>query len=365
VNAPFVVHTGARKTGTTALQAWLQRERDALKAQGVLVPGFGVGGFGNHGMLIRALVSAPDCPAAEAAALRESLRREATAHPRHLIVVSSEYVETPACSTRLARLAEAIRELGREPVAVFGCRDQAAWLNSLHAQRRKTFLPTLPFDRFVDAALAHGRGDWRAWSEELEAAGFAVAPFAYTDAARREGVVTTMTRLLPLAAAAPLAARAPRHEVNSSLGSLGLILADVVRERVEASHGRAVGDQGGPLRRLVTQQARAFAETPFNGLDAKLAGEVRARFADSNRAFAARYLERPWDELFPAPREWPAVSPQKLEDLDPTRRQAVLRAADEVLRRADARGLWSRVVSGPARARSSRRFPSSPGEPPE
>jgi hypothetical protein len=364
VSAPFVVHAGAHKTGTTAVQAWLQRERKALLERQVLVPTFGVGGQGNHANLIRALLDAPDTSPAEATNLREALRREAEAHPRHTIVVSSEYVETPQCRPRLHRLVEQIRALDREPVAVFGCREQGALLNSRHAQRRKAFLRVVPFDAFARRAVARRSGDWQAWAAQLEAAGFRVLPFAYTDEVRRQGVATSMARLPPLAAAAPLATRAGRDEVNPSLGSVGLILADLVRSRVEASRGMVGDGSRGPLQKLVMRQAAAWTDVPFNGLDGAAASELRAHFADSNRAFAERYLGQPWDELFPEPHEWPAVSPQRLEDLDPALREAVLRAADEVLRRADARAIWSRAVSGPGRGRSSRRFPSSREEPP-
>ncbi len=364
MNAPFVVHTGAHKTGTTAVQGWLQHEREGLKACGILVPATGVGGVGNHAPLIRALAEAPDFPAAEAARLREALRQEAAAHPQHTVVISAEHAETPRFRPLLPRLALAIRELGREPIAVFGCREQGALLNSRHAQRRKAFLPVRPFERFVAAALARHSGDWQGWAARLQAAGFAVAAFAYTEAVKKAGVVSAFARVPSLAAAAALAARAPRDEVNPSLGSQGLVLADEVRARVAARRHPVGAGHRGPLRRLVTRQAAAWQDTPFNGFGAEQAQAVRSHFAEGNRAFAERYLDRPWDELFPEPQVWPAVSPSTLEDLDPARREAVLRAADEVLRHADARGIWSRVVSDPGRARSFRRSPSSRGGPP-
>lgn len=144
------LHIGAPKTGTTYLQAVLFRNRRALRAQGILVPGKNRFSHGNAALGVRAGKDAPRFR------VWKRMARQIRRYNGHAAVVSNEWFSR----ANRDQVADALAELeGVEVHIIYTARDlleqvPAAWQEAL----KSAHTPTL--GEFVES-LAQPTGRWR------------------------------------------------------------------------------------------------------------------------------------------------------------------------------------------------------------
>lgn len=154
------VHIGAPKTGTSAIQHFMLRNRDALARQGVLYPQGGMLKSAHHliGAAIHPLRSkrlgnaTPDEVLAKAIA---QIREEVAALKPRALVISTEYLWGVLSPAQIHRLLGCFEDYEIHIVAYLRRQDLMA--QSLYVQAVKTGTP-LSFSDWVEAALESGKG---------------------------------------------------------------------------------------------------------------------------------------------------------------------------------------------------------------
>lgn len=322
----FIIHVGAHKTGTSAFQTWLVRERDRLARSGLLVPATGASKVGNYRPLAQAFADPADIAGAE---LLDRLEREIERHPDHDVIVSAERFSEPEMQGAVPRIRRRLDRMGVAPSMLVAVRDQAGWLTSRYVQDRKMMLDPAPFDRYVDGMIEGGAGDWERYVSVFWDQGFATHAVPYDWATRTEGIVNRLLRTPPLAGRA--IGDIPVEDVNPTLGAYGLIVVDLVRDGALAD--------GVVLPAIVRQRlleairkvvARTLTDVPYVGVEAATSTRIAAAFGASNERLARRHLGASWADLFPAGEARPR-SPQQVGDLSDSEAGPVRHAAEIVI----------------------------------
>jgi hypothetical protein len=156
----LIVHIGAPKTGTSAIQSFMLRNRDALAGQGVLYPQSGMLksahhliGAAIHPLRSKRLGSAPrDQVLATAIA---GIRQEIALHSPETLVISSEYLWGKLSANNIQRLLSHFSDWSLNVVVYLRRQDLLA--QSLYVQAVKTGSP-LSFGEWADSAIDSGKG---------------------------------------------------------------------------------------------------------------------------------------------------------------------------------------------------------------
>lgn len=151
---PITLHIGMNKTGTSALQKFLHRNRRSLRRAGLLYPETGLGtrtdGPGLHYQLSRAFLDADGSGPALAAALLAEIDDSGCDRA----VLSSEFFVELQDLTPLAKAFE-----GRDVTVLVYLRRHDHWVSSLFAQAVKS-TPFPPWGPTVDDFIAFARIEW-------------------------------------------------------------------------------------------------------------------------------------------------------------------------------------------------------------
>jgi len=330
----FIVHAGAHKTGTTAYQAWLQAHHAALAQAGYIVPAKLSAPDINHRLLIEALAGVRRANRPEPKDIAEALDRLLRDRPSHDVIISSEYLARAEGRILVPVLARAIARYGYEPHAILLVRDQGPMLCSWFMQERKVMRTTGNFAHFVDDCITQKLCDWSLLADMFEREGFTFHALAYDRDARSAGSVATINALPLFDRGALPAGRPDAH--NESLGVLGGIVTDIVREAAETDGIRLVQAIRLWLQQIISGRALLLDDRSFNGLTPEIAARIETAYAQSNGTFARRHLDRPWRDIFAAPTVPDRPSPETLADLSPADARRVLRLADRIIARARA-----------------------------
>ena len=211
------------------------------------------------------------------------------------------------------RSARGIAALGYEPHAILVFRDQASFLNSVHAQQRKVIAPICDFATYVTQRIHFGSGDWAGIADILTQAGFALDCLAYDADFRARGSVATI-RAAPVFRTA-LPPPGDDDRANESFGEKALIVADRLRRAAERDAVTLRTPQKNRIRAMITAALPEIgADRPFNGLTPDLAATIAAGYAESNARFARDTLGRE-GALFDPVLAPDHPSPETLEDL--------------------------------------------------
>ena len=157
----IIIHIGATKTGSTALQRTLYQKRQALKASGVLYSNLGIASWAHH--LVAAglhptawMMHAADLPrdrTAFSCAMVEAMIREAAENDCHTVVLSSEYFWGSLPGEMYRYLEKATRGLDRLVVAFV--RDIDEWVASSYLQALKSGYCGSVFEYVRDTVTNH------------------------------------------------------------------------------------------------------------------------------------------------------------------------------------------------------------------
>jgi hypothetical protein len=287
-----VVHIGAAKTATTAIQHALYQNSDVLHEFGVYLPRAGRFEFGSNAVVHHHLAwqyadpkrFRPDIGGWDA--LAQELRQV----DAETVLISSESLERLTYSDDLRqKLEERLTQLSDDITVVYVVRDQLSQLNSLYAQNVKSFRTTEPFKLAVRRALSSGKLNFdRIFQPWYTSKTLTFVPVPFES-------ITATDPLVGLLGAAKIDVPADRLSLtptgtNESLGPVGVEAARLLGGYLrgidpEFTHK---SDAAQKLYRVAARRARenGWCVDRFWGWDPELAKHVADRFREPNRRFA-------------------------------------------------------------------------------
>jgi len=300
-----LLHIGTEKTGTTLLQDWLYANREALSAQGICLSGlldvpnnrklaaYFQGEPDDYHQAHR--IVDPDACAAFFAGFEQALAEEIAAlgERHHTMVITSEHfhsrVRTPGAVTALRDYLDARFD---EVKVVCYFREQADMLLSLYSTAMRVSHATT-FEEFQRQFLAPGEyycdfeqiADRWAGAFGRERCDFRLYDRrAFVDGDIRRDFVACLFRPLDDGAL-----DYARDSANESLSAVEAALFRLINRKIPYWMDGGVGVNHDNLR--YKQLLGECAALKVGRLGNAAAAEVRARFAESNRRFSARYFD--------------------------------------------------------------------------
>ncbi|PYK23824.1 MAG: hypothetical protein DME59_15795 [Verrucomicrobia bacterium] len=287
------IHAGPHKSGTTAIQWFLQENRSELQKHGYFVPESETR-RGAHHALVESLagleIGAHREPLAERSirALREL--------PAEAIIISSEALEGILGSRKHSgAFFGRIAELNLEPKLVLFPRNQPQWINSSYASSVKSFRRS---DAFQSCALAFAvsrAATFLRWVELADAYALELIALPFTKETMARSVIPEFLRSIGIK-------RSPEFrdvQVRRHKG-VGPFTVSVARDVLRCIGQRLTWLQAKrckvELCRYLAQ--KGLADAGYCGLTSALARHVEAELRSDNNAFAKRVWGRPWTEVF-------------------------------------------------------------------
>lgn len=312
------LHAGGHKTGTTALQFYLHRNREALLQAGYLVPRSGMSGTGAHHKLVRAIAgfAVPNDHRDSVQQLTEEVSRT---RARHLIL-SSEFIERLMMfSDKASMLIELLERFGFRVHMIYYVRSQAQLLNSQYAQVSRSYALNLSFEEFVRRSIARKSRSFLSIVGSLDSTKIDRTIRPYTDRVRKRGIVGDFLECIDLGGFST------GHEPMRTNQSVGPVAVQAARTSADAIPGgvRTLGQ----LQAAKCSQAlraalkdRRLVEPAYCGLTASLAERIRRTYEADNEAFAHQVWARSWHDVF-AEDDACDHQPNDLNLVPPTARQ--------------------------------------------
>jgi hypothetical protein len=294
----IILHAGQPKTGTSAVQRFCARNRDALLRFGYLYPVTGCGREGNHGPLMRLLEGQPPRPNHVDA--RERFPAEIQEHSPQTVVLSAEYLSAhfrgaPPNSPVVGYFASF-----NVPITVIMyVRPAAEQANSSYVQHVKSFHPVGGLREYVTRHV-HRTSD-----ALLSYLGISSLPrvetkfLPYDDQVRRTGVVRHFLAAGGLSED-ELSTLKPEQRINEAIGPIAVAVARDTLARIGSAAGELTDLQCRALRAALLELIEnEEAEAPFQGIDDALYEEIEAVGTNGRETFARAAWGRSWGEVFP------------------------------------------------------------------
>jgi hypothetical protein len=332
------LHAGQPKTGTSAIQLLLHRNREALERFGYLVPKAGASPTGNYAGLIEAILGQHVPPTYTDCV--EAFRQEVNAHPAGNVIVSAESLDYSFRSEeKRDRVLRFLRDLGLATTVVVFVRPDAEALSSAYAEQVKSFLYDSTLRQFVRpqryahllklAQLPEVQTLFRPYNAEV----------------RRTGAAREFLRVIGLPEEA-LECLGPEPRVNESVGPIAVAAAREIRRRLEQAGLQPTDQQRHALKAelfRLTQQEEP--EPAFYGIDADLRREIERRVGEHREKFAQAAWGKSWQDVFTSD----PAAPKQSNAFDPAT------AGPEAVNRYEriTAELWSatqRIMNDPSHA---------------
>lgn len=294
------LHVGSHKTGTSALQTFLARNRKVFAQHHILVPAAGTSATGSHLPLVRALLGLPGRDGE--GALRQ-LTSEISECPGHHIVVSAEFLET--VFQRQAGEDPILRfflDAGYEVRLILYVRNTPQWVNARYSQRVKMFRYNGDFPGMVQQLLAKQNAGLRRWSDFVRNNRCKLSARPYTGAIQSGGLIPDFMNILGFEWAAVSGQFVLPERINESVGPSVVAAARRIMSALPGGARALNNQQSGKCGRILLQHVRALGleEEKFSGLDTAGARRLEGHFRDSNGAFARAFWQASWDDVFSA-----------------------------------------------------------------
>ena len=190
------IHAGPHKSGTTAIQCFLQENRPELLKHGYFVPESGTVHGGHHALARKLCGQAvPDHQQSVDAAFVQMLYST----PCNAVVISSEHLEELLRNAASANVFfNRIRELNLEPKLILFPRNQSQLLNSRYAQVVQGFRRSESFEAFVRAEIHHPTFRYAQLIEFADRFGAELIARPFTSDTAAHGVVPEFLRTVGL-----------------------------------------------------------------------------------------------------------------------------------------------------------------------
>lgn len=302
----IVVHIGYPKTGTMSIQAFLSGARRELRKQGILYPAPRFPPKAAQHNLAWSLLDDPPARFRRDSLTFDAIASQFARADADVMVLSSEDFVQKVDQSKLARAVEELaEETGASVDVIAFIRAQHAYVNSLYGQRVKFLNEPRRFAEFVKERV----------DDELLDYGSHLSPWGSSPNLRFIPIPFTKTRLTPdletsFCEAAGIADRAAgaleaadRKRRNPSPGPLTVEASRRVAAHLRGRAGANGIDYATWVRivrhvQLTLGRRSDWNSRPFNGVDNELQEQIEGRFEASNRAFARRYWNADWREVF-------------------------------------------------------------------
>jgi hypothetical protein len=287
------IHAGPHKSGTTAIQWFLQENRPELLRHGYFVPE-GDTKRGAHHTLVESLAGL-DIGQQREPLVTSSLRAlEQT--PAEVIIISSEALEGILESRNHARaFFSGIAELNLEPKLILFPRNQPQWINSSYASAVKSFRRSDAFESCALAFAISPGARFSRWLELADAYALEVIALPFTKETMVRGVIPQFLEAIGIK-------RSPEFrdvEVRRHEG-VGPFTVSIARDVLRCIGQRLTWLQARRCKvALATFLAqRGLTDFGYCGLSSAMARHIEAELRTNNDAFAERVWGRPWTEVF-------------------------------------------------------------------
>ena len=284
--ARFIVHIGAHKTGSSAVQHWLLANAKLLADHGILFPTDLVGNNGNAVGLAKLLTSAPISWTPEQRRVFRGLMAR-SADPTADMLISAEKFEIGLAEGRFGALGRMLDRHGiTRRIAVFLIRNQADLYSSAYAQRLKRLNSRTWHLQAESATEDLERFDWWGQANRLRKAGFTPRLSVFRGKTGQMPVAQTVLSLAGLADRLPAHTDFRAPSINDSIGEMGVFIAT----RLVAMLTSLPKPVGVPVRTQLSDALiaalKGVPDRPFNAFDRVEHGMFMARFADGNQRLA-------------------------------------------------------------------------------
>jgi hypothetical protein len=293
------LHAGQPKTGTTAIQHFLGKNRKALLACGYFFPREGLSHISNHGPLILDILGAPN-----SARHRGSAQRVAQAireSPAPNAVISAErlypYFRTCLAGGLRNAVVEYFLQTGVRTSILIYLRDDLARLNSAYIQHVKSFRSDASLHDYV-------RDEIKLEACHSRLPGLAVPPRVdvifrpFNISVQKGGAVRDFLLTIGLSED-EIATFEGESRVNDSLGPIALEAARQTLAQLKANEREPSLRQRTELRNALFDLVRQESpETSFYGMDARLREFVDRTVRDDRDAFSRTIWGRDWIGVF-------------------------------------------------------------------
>ena len=286
--AKLFLHAGGFKTGTTAIQEYLNENRTLLAERGLLVPEAGADNGGRHLPLIRALTK--EEVSRKIAASPEAIVAELAETPERDAVISCEVLESVLPAT-----LPFFRSLGRGLTVVLYVRNQPQRLNSAYAQEARMLRAEHSFFDSVTRALMDIRLRHSSWLSRTDVQASEIVFRPYAGAVRSDVIGDFLTTL------GVDRAGLPSTETTRSNTALSAIGVAALRMLSRWAADRALTVKAGErnvIIEMVEEADAAFGLPPFQGFDTAAFDYVVRNYHGDNQWFAQQAWGRSWAEVF-------------------------------------------------------------------
>ena len=292
------IHVGPHKTGTSAIQWFLQENRAELLKHGYFVPESETKRGAHHAL-------AEKLAGMEIGEHREPLVaksiRALGETPAETIVISSEALEGILESRKHAQVFfSRIAELNLEPKLVLFPRNQPQWINSSYSFSVKSFRRSDPFQSSARAFPQSPGARFSRWIELADAYALELIARPFTKQILARGVVPQFLQTIGINSSSQF--RGGEIRRNEAVGPFTVSVArDVLR---------SIGDNASRLTWLQAERCRTglaaylgekgLADAGYCGLTTALARHIEQELRLDNDYFAQRAWGGAWAEIFAA-----------------------------------------------------------------
>lgn len=289
------IHAGPHKSGTTAIQCFLQENRPELLKHGYFVPESGTV-HGAHHALARKLCgqAVPDHQQSVDAAFVQMLYST----PCNAVVISSEHLEELLRNAASAKVFfNRIRELNLEPKLILFPRNQSQLLNSRYAQVVQGFRRSESFEAFVRAEIHHPTFRYAQLTEFADGFGAELIARPFTSDTAAHGVVPEFLRTVGLD---PSRFGNTRISRNRTAGPFAVSAARGVLRSIAISGQQLTWLQGERCKKRLAAylEQNGLADTGYCGLTTAVARHIEKEWQAANDVFAQRVWKKSWAEVF-------------------------------------------------------------------
>lgn len=294
------IHVGPHKTGSSSLKHFVRGNLETLRRYGLFFPMLRDDKgrpAANHMDLATSDEIKPNGALKARAKLWLEIEEVAGEGETDILLSSEMFCRSFAQEGRLDPILAYFERRGYRVVILAYIRDQPAWLNSWYVQSQKRFAALMSFDAFVDEAERRGRVEPSRYLApfidnpgcELE-----IIPF---ERAAKAGLEEDFIRRCGAPAEVELVRQTLR---NPNAGAKSVFAAQEIMRRtgpdLQDLQGFVTVCQGFKQKYVDL----GWEATPFVALTEENVARIRARYAESNEAFAQRFFGMSWGELCPA-----------------------------------------------------------------